>query len=334
MNARTLLGAGALGVGALSLLRARRRESFRGKVVLITGGSRGLGLLLARRFAREGAHLALLARSSEDLGRAAADLRGRWGADVQELPADVRSRAQVEGAVAATLRHFGRLDVLVNNAGVIQVGPFEHMDVAEYEAAMQTHFWGPLYAILAAAPHLEARGGRIVNVSSIGGKVAVPHLAPYSASKFALVGLSDALRAELARKGVRVTTVCPWLIRTGSYRNVTVKGRHAAELAWFAVGDSLPLVSMSGEATAKRIVEAARRGDARLVLAPYGRAAVAADALFPGFVAAAMATANRLLPKPTPGGDEARIAHEVASPVAPSLLTALSDRAARRNNEL
>jgi short-subunit dehydrogenase len=334
VTTKTLLGAGALGLGALALLRARRGGSFKGKVVLLTGGSRGLGLLLAREFAREGARLALLARSAGALGRAAAELRGRWGAEVLELPADVGDRTAVERALAATVAYFGQLDVLVNNAGIIQVGPYAHMDTADFEAAMRTHFWGPLYATLAALPHLKGRGGRIVNIASIGGKVAVPHLAPYSASKFALVGLSDALRAELAREGVRVTTVCPWLTRTGSYRNVSVKGQHALELAWFALSDSLPLISMSGEAAAKQIVAAARRGAPRLVLTPYGKAAVAAEALRPGFVAAAMAAANRLLPGPTLGGDEARVAHDVTSPVAPSLLTLLADRAAARNNEL
>lgn len=266
--------------------------------------------------------------------RAATELRRAHGAAVLTLPADVGERAQVERAVAETVRAFGRLDVLVNNAGIIQVGPYAHMDTADFEAAMRTHFWGPLYATLAALPHLRGRGGRIVNIASIGGKVAVPHLAPYSASKFALVGLSDALRAELAREGVRVTTVCPWLTRTGSYRNVSVKGQHALELTWFALSDSLPLVSMSGERAARCIVEATRRGAPRLVLAPHGRAAVAAEALFPGFVAAAMATANGLLPDPAPGGDEARVAHEVPSRLAPSLLTRLSERAAARNNEL
>ena len=94
--------------------------------------------------------------------------------------------------------------MLVNNAGIIQVGPLEHMTIDDFEEAMATHFWGPLFTILAALPHMRGRGGRrIVNISSIGGKIAVPHLLPYTASKFALTGLSEGLRAELAGRASR-----------------------------------------------------------------------------------------------------------------------------------
>lgn len=337
MNSR-LLVAGIAGLTALALLRVRGSWRFKSKVVLITGGSRGLGLVMARQLAREGAKLALLARNPEGLRRAADELR-RSGASVLELSADVGDPSQVKAAVAAVIRRYGRLDVLINNAGIIQVGPLAHMSVADFETAMRVHFWGPLYTMLEALPHLKERAsGRIVNISSIGGKVAVPHLVPYSASKFALVGLSDGMRAELARDGVRVTTVCPWLMRTGSYRNVTLKGRHEQELTWFAVGDSLPVLSMSSEAAAQRILAACRHGAPRLVLAPYGKAAVVADALFPALTAAAMTAANRLLPKPDLTGDDTRtgtkMGYESPSTVVPSLLTHLSDRAAEQNNEL
>ena len=334
MNKRTLLGVGLAGLALGTLFRPRRRWSFRGRVVLITGGSRGLGLLLARRLADEGARLALVARNPDDLSRAARELRGR-GAEVLEFPADVRVQAQVEAAVAATVTRYGRLDVLINNAGVIQVGPTEHMTLDDYDVAMKTHFWGPLYAVRAALPQLKRQGGgRVVNIASIGGKVAVPHLTPYSASKFALVGLSDGLRAELAPHNIQVTTVCPWLTRTGSYRNVVVKGQHERELAWFAVGDSLPLLTQRGEDAAREILDACRRGAPRLILTPYGRAANAVDALFPQLSAAVMATASSLLPGPVTGGDRTRKGFESFSPVVPSALTRLSDRAAARNNQL
>ena len=138
----------------------------------------------------------------------------------------------------------------------------------------------------------------MVNIASIGGKVAVPHLTPYSASKFALVGLSDGLRAELAKDNVQVTTVCPWLTRTGSYRNVVVKGQHERELAWFAVGDSLPLLTQRGEDAAREILDACRRSAPRLILTPYGKAATAVDAFFPQVSAAVTATAKQLAPRP------------------------------------
>ena len=329
---KALIAGGVAGVVLGTLLRPRR-WTLQNKVVLITGGSRGLGLLLARQFAAQGARLALLARDEAELGRAAAELRRR-GADVLTIPADVGERAQVEAAVEATAAYYGRLDVLVNNAGVIQVGPAANMSLDDYETALRTHFWGPLYAMRAARPYLQRQGGgRVVNIASIGGKVAVPHLVPYSASKFALVGLSDGLRAEFAEDNIRVTTVCPWLTRTGSYRNVDVKGQHELELAWFAVSDSLPLLSMRGETAARRIVEACRRGQPRLVLSPLGKVAVVTDALAPQVMAALAAAVNRLLPDAT-AGKNLKKGFNSTSRIAPSWVTQLSDDAAARNNEV
>src|SRR5690606_33875253 len=109
-------------------------------------------------------------------------------------------------------------------------------------------FWGPFYCIDAVLGGMRRRGeGRIVNVSSVGGRVGVPHMVPYCAGKFALVGFSESLRAELRSSGIRVTTVCPGLMRTGSPRNALFKGRHRAEYAWFAIADSLPLATISSE---------------------------------------------------------------------------------------
>lgn len=328
------LAAGAA-LGGLALLARRRPLDLRGKVVVITGGSRGLGLVLARAFAAEGARLALLARDPATLDRAAAELRAR-GAEALPVPCDVRVRAQVEDAVRRVVLTFGGLDVLVNNAGVIQVGPLEHMTVADFEDALAVHVLGPLHTTLAALPHLRASGaGRIVNVTSIGGKVAVPHLLPYTASKFGAVGLSDGLRVELRRHGIRVTTVCPGLMRTGSARNALFKGKHRAEHAWFALGAALPLASIDAERAAAQIVRACRRGDARLIITPQAKVAALVNELVPGLVTRALSLVNRLLPGPAPGrSTEARTGRESASALAPSLLTRLADRAAERNQEL
>src|SRR5205085_12580634 len=112
----------------------------------------------------------------------------------------------------------------------------------------------------------KRRDGRIVNISSIGGKVSVPHLLPYCAGKFALVGYSEGLRAELSDDGIVVTTVCPWLMRTGSPRNATFNGHHKIEYAWFSIGGSLPLLTLSAECAARKILAACSRGDAEVVL--------------------------------------------------------------------
>ncbi len=326
---------GATAFAAARRARQARRIDFRGRVVLITGGSRGLGLLLARELADEGARLALLARDEATLERARIELVGR-GAEVLTLPCDVGERDAVTAAVGQIVARYGQIDAVINNAGIIAAGPLEHMAVADYEAAMAAHFWGPLYVILAALPHLRQReGARIVNIASVAGQLAIPHLTPYSASKSALVGLSDGLRAELAHVGIRVTTVNPGLLRTGSPPNATFKGNHRAEYALFAGLAALPLASIDAQRAARQVLDACRHGDAELTITWQAKALILAQTLAPGLVGELLALTTRLLPGPTgPEGDEPRTGRESQSPFAPSPLTALSDRAARRNNEL
>ncbi|MDQ3742929.1 MAG: SDR family NAD(P)-dependent oxidoreductase [Acidobacteriota bacterium] len=326
-------GAGAL-LAARALYRRWQEYDLRGKTVLVTGGSRGLGLVLAREFADEGANVAVCARDPAELERARRDLEAR-GARVFAFPCDVTDRAQVKELVAVVTHHFGSVDVLVNNAGVIQVGPLEVMTLEDFEQAMAVHFWGPLYATLCVLPQMrERREGRIVNISSIGGKIGVPHLVPYSASKFALTGLSDGLRAELAKENILVTTVCPGLMRTGSPRNATFKGRHRAEYAWFAISDSLPVTSIQAERAARQIVAACKRGQAELVITTQAVMAVKFRALFPEATADLLALVNRLLPGPGGIGRRKARGRESESTLAPSILTTLTDWAAQRNNEV
>jgi NAD(P)-dependent dehydrogenase (short-subunit alcohol dehydrogenase family) len=330
---------GAVGLGVVMASRAwRRRETydFGGKTVAITGGSRGLGLVMAREFADEGARLALVARDEEELGRAADDIRTRQPfVDVLTIAADVRRRHDADRAIAEVIERYGRIDVLVNNAGIIQVGPLDHMKLADYEDAMNTHFWGPLYTVVAALPHMRRQGeGRIVNISSIGGRLAVPHLVPYSASKFALVGLSDGLRYELARDNIVVTTVCPGLMRTGSPLKAMFKGRRPQEYAWFAISDSLPLASIDARRAARQIVDACRHGHAELVITLQAKLGILARTLAPELFADAMSLINALLPAAAYGGDEAQPGHQNESGWAPSPLTRSTYRAAEKNNEM
>jgi short-subunit dehydrogenase len=336
-NSNTLLVAAA-GVGALFAARslARRRSGYelRGKTVLITGGSRGLGLVMAREFAGEGARLAICARDETELERARADL-AKHGARVLAVPCDVTDRAQVNEMMSIVRDHYGKIDVLVNNAGVIQVGPVEVMTLEDYEEAMRVHFWGPLYTTLAVLPEMRRRrDGRIVNISSIGGKISVPHLVPYSASKFALVGLSEGLRAELQKDGVVVTTVCPGLMRTGSPRNATFKGQHRAEYAWFSISDALPVMAMQAERAARQIIEACKRGDAEIVLSIQAQLAVKFHGLFPGLTADLLGLVNRLLPGPGGIGRKRAKGKDSQSELSPSWLTMLNEQAAERNNEI
>ncbi|MDB5174515.1 MAG: gno 2 [Phycisphaerales bacterium] len=315
-------------------VRWSRRIALDAKTALITGGSRGLGLELAREFARRGARVAICARDENKLRRAEDDLRGR-GADVLAVQCDVTILEQVAELVAGVARHFGSLDVLVNNAGTIAVGPVETMNLSDFEEAMKLHFWAPLYTTTEAVPHMKhAGGGRVVNISSIGGKIAVPHLLPYSASKFALTGLSEGLRSELLKDNIYVTTVCPGLMRTGSPRNATFKGRHEKEYAWFAVSDSLPGASMSSGRAARRIVNACRNGEAEVILSFPAKLAVTIHDLFPGFTSDVSALVNRWLPAPGGIGRRSARGKESETPLTRSAITGLTQRAAVANNQM
>ena len=331
------LAAGVIGsLAGLRLARQRRAIDFAGRTVVITGGSRGLGLVLARQLAAKGARVCLLARDERELDRARSLIREEHGTEVLAIRCDVRRRGDVRAAVAELLDRWSAVDVLINNAGIIQVGPLDHMEHEDFENAMATHFWGPLHLMLELVPSMRRRGfGRIVNISSIGGRIAVPHLTPYCASKFALAGLSDAVRAELAPHGVRVTTVSPGLMRTGSPVNAQIKGKHQAEYAWFAISDSIPGLTTSAENAAAQILEACRYGDPELTITLPAKLAVLANGMAPEAVARITALAVRLLPGPTgPEGDRIRRGRESESKWAPSVATTLSDRAALLNNEV
>ncbi|HXC35910.1 MAG TPA: SDR family NAD(P)-dependent oxidoreductase [Candidatus Acidoferrales bacterium] len=337
MKNRITLLTSALVLGAaagIALGKPRRQFSFRGRSVIITGGSRGLGLELARQLALQGARLTLIARDLMELKRAERVLAG-LGAEVLTVSCDVRQQKEVVEAVARAVTTMGRVDVLINNAGIIQVGPMDEMSLEDFEDAMAVHFFGPLYFTLAALPHMKAGGGgRIVNISSIGGKIAVPHLLPYTASKFALAGLSDGLRAELKHKNILVTTVCPGPMRTGSPRNAVIKGKYRREFAWFSISSSLPLLSTSVERAAARIIDGCRRGRSRVLVGAHTRFALLLNELAPAAAAKVAAVINRLLPGENSGAGEPKMGYESHSKWSPSWLTQLNDRAAWKNNEI
>ncbi len=301
--------------------------------MLITGGSRGLGLVMARQLAQKGARLVICARSEDQLERARHELSA-LGTPVMAIPCDITDRHQVQGMINQIRSQFGAIDVLINNAGVIQVGPVETMNLAEYEEAMNTHFWAPLYTMLAVIPHMKQRGhGRIVNVSSVGGKIALPHMVPYSASKFALMGLSEGMHSELKKDNILVTTVVPNLTRTGSPKNVTVKGDHQAEYAWFKIADSLPLFTQSAESAASRIITAIEQGEAEVTLTFSGKLAEVIHGVAPGFVADVLGFINDMLPEAGPHGTERYKGYEAESARSRNIFTKSSDQAASRNNE-
>jgi NAD(P)-dependent dehydrogenase (short-subunit alcohol dehydrogenase family) len=324
----------AAGAAAFVLLRRRAQSfDFADKVVVVTGGSRGLGFALARSLVRAGALVTIFARDEDELARAR-ELLLAEGRVVDVVVCDVRAREQVDEAIERVVARYGRLDVLINNAGVIEVAPFLDLTLDDFREAMETHFWGPLYTSLAALPHMRAqKAGRIVNVSSIGGLFAAPHLAAYSASKFALNGLSQAMTAELAQYGITTTTVCPGLMRTGSPDHATFKGRNTLEYLWFTVGDSLPFTSVSVEGAVARIIDGVRRGETNIVITTQAKMAKTLNALFPETMNYALAQTTRLLPPEGGIGTEKAEGFDSHSWLAPSPLTILTSLAMKKTNE-
>ena len=313
----------------------RDAPSFAGRVVIVTGGSRGLGLTIARCLAREGARLALFARDKEELERACVELRA-LGGEALAVPCDLLERDQSLGAVQTVLDHYGRIDALINNAGIIEIGPLEHMRRPDFEKSMQLHFWAPYNLIQQVVPAMRRTGGgRIVNISSIGGKVAVPHMAPYSASKFALVGLSDAFRTELAQHNIRVTTVTPGMMRTGSQVHAKFKGNHGAEYTWFSLSTALPFTAVDADRAAEKIVEACRHGQASLIIGFPARVAIAGNTLFPSLTGQFMKLINRVLPSATGvEGDEIKSGREAQrEQKLPAWLAQVTSGADAPNNE-
>jgi short-subunit dehydrogenase len=330
------LALAAMGAGGWLIRRLTRprRIDLYGKKVLVTGGSRGLGLVLARQLATEGADLIICARDRDELDRASAELSQR-GAPVLALTCDLTDDAQVQRMINLVQQRWGGIDVLINNAGIITVGPLETMTLEDFQEVMAANFWSAVHTILAVLPGMKERGeGRIVNITSIGGHISVPHLLPYDASKFALVGLSEGLRAELRKDGIVVTTVVPGLMRTGSPRNAFFKGKNRAEFTWFNLGDALPLLSISAEHAARNIVRALKRGDAEVTLSLPAKIAARVHGLFPGLTCDVLSLVNLLLPGPGGIGTERARGAESQSLLSPSWLTILSERAAHRNNEI
>ncbi|HZI80605.1 MAG TPA: SDR family oxidoreductase [Vicinamibacterales bacterium] len=326
-------------LGTAGALAAARRlfssePDLFGAVAIITGGSRGLGFLIARELAREGCRLAICARDPDELERARLDLERR-GAEVIAIRCDVADPVAASNLVSETERRLGPVDILVNNASIIQVAPIDALGVKDFQRALAVNFWGTVHPTLAALPGMRARRrGRVVNIASIGGKVSVPHLLPYGAAKFAVVGFSEGLAAELKRDGVHVTTVVPGLMRTGSYLHAEFEGQPPAEFTWFALGSTLPGISMDAERAARRVVRALKRRELEPILSLPAQILARVHGLFPGTVVAALALVNRLLPRGGVAGDSARgLELQRASGGALHVVTSLGRAAARRFHE-
>lgn len=213
------------------------------------------------------------------------------------VPTDVTDPEQCQYLVNLAIEKHGRVDILVNNAGIMLVGPMEAMTLEDFEHAMATNFWGAVHCTLAALPHMrERRFGRIANVISLGGKIPVPHLTAYTSSKFALAGLTQSLRTELAKDGILVTGVYPNLMRTGGHVHAWIKGDQPTEYSLVGLSDTMPILATSAEHVARKLWEATCNGDAEVVVGWPARLAATIYSFSPTWTIEGLTLLNQLLP--------------------------------------
>ena len=197
--------------------------------VLITGASQGIGKATALLFANKGYDLVLAARQSDRLEAAGEEIKN-LGRQALIVPTDVRDPQQVKTLVDKALEHYGAIDVLINNAGIYASGSIENFSLDDWHQLIDLNLWGYIHTINALLPHMIERGtGTIVNLSSIGGKVPVPYLAPYNTTKFAVTGLTEAMHSELKPKGIHVCGIYPNLINSNFMERALFRGKDAED---------------------------------------------------------------------------------------------------------
>ncbi len=285
-----------------------------GCTAIITGASSGIGQATARNLAGKGANLVLAARSKDKLKKLAdevAPLPGRC----LVVPTDVTDRLAVEALVRKTAEEFGSVDILINNAGVGLFAPIADGNLENMHRLFNVNFWGVINCIQAAVPYMQAQQrGHIVNVASVAARISAPYMGIYSATKFGLVAISDALRSELAGTGIGVSVIYPGLTQTSFMENMTqeVEVPPLPPVARFA----------SSETVANRIAQAIRWELRDVYVSPEDVAAVSLNTIAPQLTDWAMRIFMRPAPPTTqdislpPSEPAAESAHADAVPPA------------------
>lgn len=256
-------------------------DVFRDQAVIVTGASAGIGKALAQQLARQGAKVVIAARRAERLEQAAAECRA-LGAEVLVVPTDVSDEAQCKALVEKTAAAFGRVDMLINNAGLAASALFDEFpDLALFRHTMDVNLYGAVHCTYYALPYLKQSRGRIVAISSLGGKAAIPYNTPYCASKYGMHGFYDSLRMELIQHGVSITVICPWWVATEFHTaQLTKDGKpRGVERG----RDMYTEKTMSAERCAEITLQAAHKRRREVLMGP-GYWAVLLKALAPGFV--------------------------------------------------
>ncbi|MGB3635780.1 MAG: SDR family oxidoreductase [Rubrobacteraceae bacterium] len=246
-------------------------QTLKNKVAIVTGASSGIGEAAARALAFRGAAVVLASRNEESLESLAEEISASGGR-VLAVKTDVSDRESVERLIGRVVEEFGAPDILVNNAGVGLSGQVAELRAEDLRYVMEVNLIGPLNCIQAALPHMKP-GGQIINVSSVVGKRALPKVGGYCASKFALNALSDALRVEVAKRGITVTSVQPGTTSTAFRKNA--RRTRDEKRGWRPP-------SVTPERVAEKIVRAAEKGGRDVYVRFSDRLFVAGTTLFPG----------------------------------------------------
>jgi NAD(P)-dependent dehydrogenase (short-subunit alcohol dehydrogenase family) len=238
-------------------------DEFRDRVAVVTGGASGIGAAMARAFAQRGARIALADVDEAALARTAGELEAA-GAAVLAVPTDVTRRDSVERLAREVTARFGAVHLICNNAGVVVAGEMARCSHADWEFVMAVDFWGVVHGVEAFVPRLleQRAGGHVVNTASMAGLVGMQWLGLYSASKFAVVGLSEALHRELRPHGIGVSVLCPMMVATDlTARSARMRGGEAASAS---AAPPPPEGAMTGsvktpEEVARRVVRGIER---------------------------------------------------------------------------
>jgi NAD(P)-dependent dehydrogenase (short-subunit alcohol dehydrogenase family) len=255
------------------------RFEFQGKVILITGASSGIGRELAHQLAARGARLGLAGRNVARLEAARDECEGLGGKAIA-VPTDVTQRDQCESFIRRSAQEFGRIDGLVNNAGITMWAKFEEVDdLTPFERIMQTNYFGSLYCTHYALPYLKQTQGIIVGISSLTGKTGVPTRSGYAASKHAMAGFFDSLRIELAGSGVSVTMIYPGFVASKVRQRAAGPDGKPLGVSPVKEGEVMPV-----EMCARLIVRAMSRRQREEVMTLRGKVGLWLKLVAPGLV--------------------------------------------------
>jgi len=264
-----MAGIGGL-AGYFAFKRKKRQFTYQGKVVLVTGGARGLGYIMARQLVEEGAKVIICARDADQLDKAYVLLRNH-GEVTYPYVCDITEKENIVQLAYFIKKRFGRLDVLINNTGTITINPIEQLPLNNYKKFIESHLWGPMQLVRVLIPLLsKSREAKIVNIFSVGGKISLAKSQPYDVNEIVHAVFYDNISRVITGKNIKLTAIYPEFKDQDLPVNLKLKGHSEQELAWSKFNESRPLISLYAENVGKQILKTAQIGKKTLTL-PFPR---------------------------------------------------------------